>query len=146
VQLVHQGSGFIVEGELSDSKPTRLSVPYPGQWQVWITHSPRFMTADAVDVTGSNLADLQSQLANGPVSLGLVEANTAGPQLVRCPLACVIEPPPAVETTSYLPETGGILKTEMNLPTFLIISGLNFSLIGLILWAAFRYSARKYHS
>ncbi|MBI1881731.1 MAG: hypothetical protein HYR94_26435 [Chloroflexi bacterium] len=146
VQLVHDGSGFIVEGELSDTKPTRFSVPYPGHWQVWVTGSPHFMTAEAIDVSGSNMADLQSQLANGPVSLGLVEANTSEPQLVKCPLACVVDTPPAVETPPLLPETGGLLAIKINYPAFLITGGVTLSLIGLILWTVYRYPAKNHRS
>ncbi|GIK42092.1 MAG: hypothetical protein BroJett011_59250 [Chloroflexota bacterium] len=144
VQLVHDGSNFIVAGELSDTKPTRFSLPYPGRWQVWLTGSPRFMTAQVVDVSGLNLADLQAQLADGPVSMGVVEANAPETQWVKCPLACVKEPPPAVETPPYFPETGGQLEKEMNLSTFLLIGLLDIAVIGLTLWAAFHYSTKKH--
>lgn len=145
VQLVHDGSGFIVEGELSDSKPTRFSVPYPGHWQVWITRNPRFITAEAIDVSGSNMADLQNQLANGPISLGLVEANTSEPQLVNCPLACVIDEPPAASPAPFLPETGGLLALNINYPAFLITGGLIVSLIGLMVWAICRYPSKNHN-
>ncbi|MCL4297155.1 MAG: hypothetical protein KJ077_15570 [Anaerolineae bacterium] len=144
VQLIHDGSNFIVAGELSDTKPTRFSLPYPGRWQVWLTGSPRFMTAQIMDVSGLNLADLQARLANGPVSMGVVEANAPETQWVKCPLACVKEPPPAVEAPPYFPETGGQLEKEMSLSAFLLMGVLDIAVIGLTLWAAFRYSARKH--
>lgn len=144
VKLVHDGSHFIVEGELSDMKAARFNLPYPGHWQVWLTGSPRFMTAQAVDVSGLNLANLQAQLANGPVSMGVVEANAPETQWVKCPLACVKEPPPAVAAPPHLPETGGQLEREMDLSTFLVIGILDIAIIGLTLWAAFHYSAKKH--
>lgn len=110
VRLVHEGSGFITEGVLSTQHSSRLVVPYPGRWELFLTGRPQFITAEAVDVSGTNLAELQSQLATGPISLGQVEANTAEPQWVRCPIACVIEPPAAVPADvgpPTLPETGG---------------------------------------
>lgn len=146
VKLVHDGSNFIVEGELSDMKPTGFNLPYPGHWQVWLTGSPRFMTAQVVDVSGLNLADLQAQLANGPISMGVVEANAPELQWVKCPLACVKEPPPAVAAPPYFPETGGQLENEMSLSTFLAIGVLNLAIIGLTLWAAFRYSTKKHRT
>jgi hypothetical protein len=125
VRLVHEGSGFITEGTLSTLHSSRLMVPYPGRWEVFMTGQPQFMTAETVDVSGTNLADLQSVLANGPVSLGQVEANTAEPQWVKCPITCVIEPPavaPPNDSPHTLPETGG----EQPEPAF----DLLFALIG----------------
>jgi len=102
VQLIHQGSGFIVERTLSDSRSTTISVPYPGQWEVLMVNSPQFVTDGMMDMTGLNVAQLQADLANNPVSLGVVQAN-AGPQMVKCPIECVIETTPE---EFYLPETG----------------------------------------
>jgi hypothetical protein len=143
VQLVHDGSAFIVEGELSDLKATRFAVPYPGRWQVWLTGNPRFMTTQAVDVSGSNLANLQTQLAHGPVSLGSVEANTPEPQLVKCPLACVLPEPPPVEAPPNLPETGADRSNELSLAGVLFIGGLEMALLGLTLWAIIRYRGKE---
>jgi hypothetical protein len=98
------------------------------------------MTAEAVDVTGSNLADLHSQLANGPVSLGAVEADTLEPQLVKCPLACMVETPPAVEAPPNLPETGGQPVTKMSSSTLLVIIAFIIGLVALTLWVVFHYS------
>lgn len=145
VRLVHDGSAFIVEGELSDMKPTRISVPYPGLWEIWLTGSPHFNTTEAVDVTGFNLADLQIQLANGPILLGPVEANTTEPQWVNCPLACVVAELPIAETPLTLPVTGKYQRTGLSGSALLII-GFNSGLLCLMLWAAFCYSARNHHS
>ncbi|HMR62919.1 MAG TPA: hypothetical protein PKE64_02815 [Anaerolineae bacterium] len=123
VRLVHEGSGFITEGVLSTQHSNRLVVPYPGRWELFLTGQPQFITAEAVDVSGTNLAELQSQVASGPISLGQVEANTAEPQRVRCPIACVIEPPAAVPAEvgpPTLPETGGE-QPESNLRLLLIL-------------------------
>jgi hypothetical protein len=106
VKLVHDGSGFIVDGVLSTHDMTRFSVPYTGRWEVLLTGQLEFMTAEAVDVTGTNLAQLALDVSAGPISLGAVEANVVEVQTVKCPLACVIETPPAVEAAPYLPETG----------------------------------------
>jgi len=146
VRLVHDGSAFIVEGELSDMKFTCFAVTYSGRWEVWLTGSPRFMTAQAVDVTGSNLANLQVQLANGPISLGLVEANTAEPQFVKCPLACIVEefPTQIAEPPLHLPETGGELSSAVHssLATNMLIAGMSV----LIFSIALAYRIRKRHS
>jgi LPXTG-motif cell wall-anchored protein len=103
VQLVHQGSGFIIDQTLSDSRSTTISVPYAGQWEVFMVNAPQFVTDDLMDMTGLNVAQLQADLANDPVSLGMVQAN-AGPQLVKCPIECVLEE--QEEAPAYLPETG----------------------------------------
>jgi hypothetical protein len=98
-----------------------------------------------VDVTGFNLANLQVQLANGPVSLGLIEANTIEPQLVKCPLACVIDEPPTqiAEPPSHLPETGGELGPAMHssLAINMFVAGMGI----LIFWIALAYLGRKRH-
>lgn len=128
VRLVHRGSGFIAEDILSDAGSTRISVPYPGQWDVFMTNPPKFATAKVVDATGLNLAQLHANLANAPISLGMVEANSAAPQRVKCPIACVIEAPPVTEEPAYLPETGDVpVANHFFLYTkalFLVINGL----------------------
>jgi hypothetical protein len=142
VRLVHDGSGFIVEGELSDVKATRFAVPYPGRWEVWLTGNPRFMTPEVMELSRSNLADLQVRLAQAPVSLGQVEADTPGPQLIKCPLACVIPEPPPVEAPPHVPETGAATNNYLSLID-LLIAGLDLTLIGLIMWAALHYKRGK---
>lgn len=109
VRMVHEGSGFIAVGDLSTQRSTHISVPYAGEWEVFLTDAPRFMTAEAVEITGTNLAQLEQALSDGPVSMGVVEANTAETQLIKCPIECVIEtPPPASdESPTVLPQTGG---------------------------------------
>lgn len=101
VQLVHRGSGWITEGILSDTGAARLAIPYPGQWEVFLMEEPLFGAGGLPETGRLDMAGLRLDLANGPVSLGLVEANTAEPQLVRCPALCVIDPPPPA-----LPVTG----------------------------------------
>ena len=139
VQLVHQGSGFRVEQILSDAGATRIPVPYPGQWQVFITGNPQLVTATAFDISRTNLADFSASLAAGPIPVGLVEANTSEPQLVKCPVACVIEPTPTPqpEDPPFLPETGqaqGEIPPVIGL--FLMGVGLLtiWLLAGVILW------------
>ena len=117
VQLIHQGSGWIAEAVISDAGSTRLAVPYPGQWEVFMIGEPELVGATAFDATNLNLEQLRSSLTVAPVSLGLVEANTPEPQLVKCPIACVIEPPP--ET---LPQTGGDRSTA----TLIILTNIAF--------------------
>ncbi len=104
-------------------------VPYPGQWEVYLTGQPRFITAEAVNVTGTNLAELQAQVATDPVSLGIVEANTPETQLIRCPIQCVVEPP---EEVFYLPETGGAFEITPKMA--LAITGLALFIMGLFVW------------
>lgn len=101
IRLIHEGSGWIAEGTISDAKSTRFALPYPGHWEVFLLSPPEFMTVEALDMTQVNLAKLQASLAAGPVSLGIVEANAPQTRWVKCPLACVIESPPP-----ELPVTG----------------------------------------
>jgi hypothetical protein len=143
VQLIHEGSGWIAEGVISDAKSTRFAVPYPGKWEVFLMSQPEFMTADAIDLTQSNLTELQARLTTGPVSLGSVEANTPEPQLVKCPLACVLPEPPPVEAPPNLPETGGDSSNDLSLARVLVIGGLEMALLGLILWAIIRYRGKE---
>ena len=101
VQLIHHGSGWIAEGVISDAKNTRIAVPYPGQWEVFLVAEPQFVTPETIDATSLNLEQLRTQLTNAPVSLGMVETNTATTQWIKCPVDCVIDLPPPT-----LPETG----------------------------------------
>ncbi|MCP4710323.1 MAG: hypothetical protein GY869_17005, partial [Planctomycetes bacterium] len=112
--LVHQGSGWIVEYTISDVKNTPISVPYPGQWEVFLLSPPQFVTDGLMDVTGLNLAQLHADLANAPLSLGMVEANTES-QLIKCPIACVTEVA-AMPEALLLPETGADKTNSYLLP------------------------------
>jgi len=126
VQLIHQGSGWIAEGIISDAGTTRFSVPYPGQWEIFMMSEPEFIGATAFDPTSLNLDQLRTDLSATPISLGLVEANTAEPQLVKCPIACVVDPPP-----DYLPQTGGDQSTAI----LIIFTNVAFLLsIGLLMF------------
>ncbi len=137
VRLVHEGSGWIAEGVISDAKSTRFTLPYPGRWQVFLAQTPQFMTAEAIDTRSLNIDQLKAQLAAGPISLGTVEANNPETQWVKCPLECVIiEEPPA-----HLPQTGLVKPFRIN---FLLVSGLVVTLIGLTLWAAVRYRDKEH--
>ena len=127
VQMVHDGSGFIAVGELSTQHDTRISVPYPGRWELFLTDEPRFMTATAVDVTGTNLSQVEMALNEGPVSMGVVEANTAAAQLVKCPIDCVIDTPlPTTTEPPTLPVTG---SRSLNWPALLILLGLSIAVL-----------------
>jgi hypothetical protein len=108
VQIVHQGSGFIVAQILSDAGSTRIPVPYPGQWQVFITGAPQLVSnlATAFDTSSTNLAELSASLAAGPIPVAMVDANTTEPQMISCPVLCVIAPTPTPEVPPFLPETG----------------------------------------
>lgn len=106
VQLRHEGSGFITVGAISTHHSTRFAVPYPGRWTVLLAGQPQFMTPETPDASGTTLPQLQADLAAGPVPLGVVEANVDTPQMVLCPVQCLIETAQAVEDPPYLPETG----------------------------------------
>ena len=133
VQLIHQGSGWIADETLSTQRSNKIMVPYPGQWEVFMTGQPRFITAEAVNATGTNLAELQTQVATDPVSLGVVEANTAETQMIMCPIQCVVEPP---EEVFYLPETG--VATDMSPTVALAITSLVLFIMGLFAWAVIK--------
>jgi len=143
VQLVHQGSGWIATGTLSSQATTRFMVPYPGRWNVLLTTPPKFNTAELVDVTGLNLADLQFNLSSGPLALGTVEANVTQTQSVACPItrvstgetAVVV---PVVEDTdpAYLPITGqSSLDEPLTTSTILMV---NLVLVGLMIFWGYR--------
>ena len=134
VQLVHQGSGWIADETLSTQRSNRIMVPYPGKWEVFMTGQPRFITADAVNATGTNLAELQAQVADNTVSLGVVETNTAETQMVKCPIQCVGVPPP--EEIFYLPETGTVIN--MSPIVALAITGLVLFVMGLFAWVVIK--------
>lgn len=113
VQLVHQGSGWIATGTLSSQATTRFVVPYPGRWNVLLTTPPKFNTAELVDVTGLNLADIHSRLGQESIPLGVVEANTGQTQHIDCPITRISSNVPTEPTVivgneepAYLPTTG----------------------------------------
>jgi hypothetical protein len=132
VELVHQGSGWIATEKLSTHHPTRIPVPYPGLWEVFLTAPPQFNTAEAIDASGTNLAELHSRLAEEPKLLGMVEANTQDPQLIRCPIQCVIEPEPVPQEVPFLlPETGA----SNDLSPISAITLIILSLVGILVFA-----------
>ena len=133
VRLIHQGSGWIADETLSTQRGNRIMVPYPGRWEVFMTGQPRFITADAVNATGTNLVELQAQVADNPVSLGVVEANTAETQMIKCPIQCVVEPP---EEVFYLPETGA--ANSMSPQVALAITSLALIVMSLFVWAVIK--------
>lgn len=126
VQLIHQGSGFIVEGTLSNQHSTRFSVPYPGQWQVLLVAAPQ-VSADE----NFELAD-PAPSVDSPTPLGLVDANVLTAQLVKCPLNCVVEPPPVVPET--LPTTGADHDTMLLTIAVLFFAGVNLLIVGIVFW------------
>jgi hypothetical protein len=128
VHLVHEGSGWIAAAVLSDRHSSRVSVPYPGYWEVWLVGSPELVAAETLDTSGTNMLELETYLADRPVSLGVVEANTGGPQLIKCPIACVIETPPA-----ELPQTGNDQMHVVFLLKLLLMAGISLALIGLLM-------------
>ncbi|MBN1218723.1 MAG: hypothetical protein JXM69_07340 [Anaerolineae bacterium] len=125
VQLIHQGSGWITEATLSDAQSTRLAVPYAGRWQVFLVSAPELVAPNMLDTTHLNLAQLQTQLTDGAVLLGEVEINADQTQWIKCPLVCVIEPPPA------MPVTG---NETPHYPLFGLIGGSLFVLLGLLIF------------
>lgn len=131
VQLVHDGSGFIVEGTLSDQHDTFFAVPYPGLWRVFMTAAPRFVTAQAVSLSGSNLAQLQAEVAINPIALGEVEADVPAAQVVNCPISCPATP--SIEPAPYLPETGAVLSASALLPLMAIIGATVLFSLALII-------------
>ncbi|HMQ54598.1 MAG TPA: hypothetical protein PKD98_21150, partial [Anaerolineae bacterium] len=96
VRLVHQGSGFIVEGTLPSEGGLRLGVPYPGKYDVYLLGSPQSQTGQSynIDFGNTNLEQIQTSLNSGPVLIDSIEANTVSPYLVRCPLTCLALPTP----------------------------------------------------
>ena len=143
VRLVHEGSGWIAEGELSTQQATRVSVPYPGRWDVLMIGNPRFNTAEAVDVTGTNLASLQDNGPDNPLPLGQVDANTGSPQMISCPILCVIEPEPE-EAPLYLPETGHAFGSSPL--AALLAFGLIFMGAGLLAFTVIRIQTRSHNA
>jgi hypothetical protein len=122
VRLLHLGSGFIVEGTISDAKPVSFAVPYPDNWQVFLLDSPEFVTAGPVDLAGTNLETLQTSLSKGPLYLGAVQADTGEPQTLPCPLNCPVAAADFTPVPAALPESGG--DTPFTPPLPLIGGGI----------------------
>jgi len=130
VQLIHQGSGWIAEGTISDSKAVSFRVPYPGQWYVFLIDEPEFATGESLDLTGADVEALQTGLAHASLLLGVVEANTTEPQRVACPLDCPMVnflPAPAA-----MPQSGA--ATPSRGPLFVMIGGVGLCLLGFLLY------------
>jgi hypothetical protein len=87
VQMIHEGSGFIVEGVISNLKSTRFSVPYPGKWKLFLMAQPRIISARPIDDPELRAA-IAASFKGTPRLLGTVETNTSTPQFVKCPLIC----------------------------------------------------------
>jgi hypothetical protein len=128
VNLVHQGSGFILSGSLSDQHPRRFSMPYPGWWDVLMTTPPRLISDSAVDEATLNLNQLQARLAEAPLLLGAIQADAATPQLVPCPVQADPNPVPAeAQSPATLPTTGA---ASMSLAMAWLIGGLSMAIVG----------------
>lgn len=130
VKLIHEGSGWIAEGTISDAKPVSFAVPYPGQWQVFLIDEPEFATVEALDLSGTDIEALQTSLSQAPVLLGVVEANGTQLQWVNCPLNCPtvnFTPPPPI-----MPESGA--ATPPVSPLYLMLGGVGLCLVGFLLY------------
>lgn len=145
-RLIHQGSGFIADTTLSTQHDTRVLVPYPGHWDVFLTALPQFNTAETIDTSATNLAQLQASLATNPVALGLVEANTAEPQLVRCPVECVIIPAAPEPAPPFLPQTGAAKSetpADISPLSTLIVGALSMASLSLMAYIILRLKAAR---
>lgn len=141
VQMVHQGSGWIATAELSTHHPSQMPVPYTGQWEVFLSGPPRLITAEAIDLSPTNIEELQAASPNAPILLAQVETNTNGPQMIKCPVVCVIEAQPVEEPPPFLPETGGpSLLAQLFAPLAL---GLILIGAGLLMFTIFRLKIVK---
>lgn len=112
VRLVHQGSGFIVEGNLNSEGGLRLGVPYSGKYDVYLLGSPQSQSGQSYNINfdNTNLEQIQTSLNSGPVLIDTIESNTVDPYLVRCPLTCLVLPTPVPtpqpQAPAPLPQTG----------------------------------------
>jgi hypothetical protein len=118
VQLIHLGSGWIAEGVISDAQAVSFAVPYPGDWQVFLLDAPEFVSGDTLNLAGTNLETLQTSLAQGPLYLGVVQANTGEPQQLPCPLNCPTAAADFTPAPAALPESGA---AKLPLPLLLFI-------------------------
>jgi hypothetical protein len=136
VRLIHLGSGFITEGTISDAKPVSFPVPYPDNWQVFLLDPPEFVTADTVDLAGTNLETLQTNLSKGPLYLGTVQADTDEPQRLPCPLNCPTAAADFKPGPVALPESGADTPSMPVLP---------FISSGILLFLAF-FAYQRYRT
>jgi hypothetical protein len=124
VRFVHEGTGWIAEAVLSDGTSVQVPVPYSGDWEVFMIDTPQINTSIPVDTSLLNLPDL----SGGPISLGIIQANTENPEMILCPVLCVIQPTPTPAAPAHLPESGIEAQTAYGIflagGVFLIISGL----------------------
>ena len=109
VQLIHIGSGWIVDTMISNTGVTQLQVPYGGEWQVFMVGEPQASAPVVVNTSAP------------PVLLGTIQADS-GTQFVACPVSAVCPTiPPTVETPEPpddFPTSGGALS----MPLILILS------------------------
>jgi hypothetical protein len=110
IQIVHNGSGWIAEGTLSNSGSTSFSVPYAGEWRVYMTGPPQ-----------SNYPENISFPSSYPVLLGTVQANS-GAQTVDCPITCdVLEPVPDLLPTTGAQESQIVAISPLTILSLLIL-------------------------
>ena len=107
IQLIHQGSGWIAEANLSNTESAHLPVPYPGTWDVFMTAPPQVNHPSEITMPTSY-----------PVYLGSIQANS-GLQSLSCPITCQEPPIP-----DLLPQTGNKQRGSNSLSSILILSGL----------------------
>lgn len=106
IQIVHDGSGWIAEGTISNSGSTSFSVPYAGEWRVYMTGPPQ-----------TNYPENISFPSDYPVLLGTVQANS-GAQIVDCPFTCDIPEP----VPDLLPTTGDQAPQIVSISPLIILS------------------------
>ena len=135
-QLIHQGSGFIVEGVLSDQQGASFALPYAGQWEVFMLNMPQLVGEMATDASYTNWPEVSQQVAQGPISLGTVAVGSPGAQLVQNPLDCVTTDQTGVPL--LMPETGSKISEDIPLATALLVSGMSVMIVGLTLLISIR--------
>jgi hypothetical protein len=138
VQLIHQGSGWIAEGIISDAKAVSFPVPYPGQWQVFLLEAPELATGEALELTGADVEMLQASLSQAPLLLGVVEADTGEPQQVACPLNC----PTAAADFTPAPAPAALPETGAGRPSVPLLPFIGSGILWLLAYLAYqRYRA-----
>ena len=128
VQLIHEGSGWIVEGIISNQGSTRFIVPYPGRWQVFLLDEPELLFPEGTQGSIPSFLNtaITTSYSGQPTLMGTIEANAVEVQLVDCPFQCLDVPPPE------LPDTGADLATgDSEFILLLILIGTNLVLMGL---------------
>lgn len=86
VQFIHPETGWIAAATISNQQ-TNVSVPYPGQWEIYMVSPPRYAS------TGDILP-----IGELPQKIGMAWTGN-DLQMVTCPLNCS-------ETPAALPQTG----------------------------------------